>query len=254
VFLPSLTFFVWTALLLGGAATVFGPLLGAVIFWVLQAFVGAVLPALVESGILSFMTSQQASTMRFILVGIGLILLIVLSMVLVRQYRWKSILMLAIVAVYWLISAETGNVYLSSLGDQSAIESAGDGRLVQWKRIWESMPGSYLLGHAPAKEYFEEHGIFSESEYFLILFRYGFIGLCAYVLFMLSIVLPALSIKRENAFLLVAPVVLWAFAALSSNPLHSNKLAVVIAFTLGFVFSLVYGRTCMSEVDGNRAR
>jgi neutral amino acid transport system permease protein len=77
VFLPSLTFFVWTALLLGGAATVFGPLLGAVIFWVLQAFIGAVLPALVESGILGFMTSQQASTMRFILVGVGLILLIV---------------------------------------------------------------------------------------------------------------------------------------------------------------------------------
>ncbi len=77
VFLPSLTFFVWTALLLGGAATVFGPLLGAIIFWVLQAFVGALLPALVESGILGFMTTQQASTMRFILVGIGLILLIV---------------------------------------------------------------------------------------------------------------------------------------------------------------------------------
>ena len=77
VFLPSLTFFVWTALLLGGAATVFGPLLGAVIFWVLQAFVGALLPALVESGILGFMTTQQASTMRFILVGVGLILLIV---------------------------------------------------------------------------------------------------------------------------------------------------------------------------------
>lgn len=77
VFLPSLTFFVWTALLLGGAATVFGPLLGAVIFWVLQAFVGATLPALVEAGVLDFMTSQQASTLRFILVGIGLILLIV---------------------------------------------------------------------------------------------------------------------------------------------------------------------------------
>ena len=77
VFLPSLTFFVWTALLLGGAATVFGPLLGAVIFWVLQAFVGALMPALVESGILGFLTAEQASTARFIIVGAGLILLIV---------------------------------------------------------------------------------------------------------------------------------------------------------------------------------
>jgi branched-chain amino acid transport system permease protein len=77
VFLPSLTFFVWTALLLGGAATVFGPLLGAVIFWVLQAFVGSTLPALVQIGVLGFMTTTQVATLRFILVGLGLILLIV---------------------------------------------------------------------------------------------------------------------------------------------------------------------------------
>ncbi|MAP63639.1 MAG: branched-chain amino acid ABC transporter permease, partial [Microbacterium sp.] len=43
VYVTSLTFFVWTALLLGGAATVFGPLLGSLIFWVLQTFLSNVL-------------------------------------------------------------------------------------------------------------------------------------------------------------------------------------------------------------------
>ena len=38
VYVTSLTFFVYTALLLGGAATVFGPLIGSLIFWVLQTF------------------------------------------------------------------------------------------------------------------------------------------------------------------------------------------------------------------------
>ena len=28
-----MTFFIWTILLLGGAATVFGPVLGSIIFW-----------------------------------------------------------------------------------------------------------------------------------------------------------------------------------------------------------------------------
>ena len=77
VYVTSLTFFVWTALLLGGAATVFGPLLGAVIFWVLQAFLSNVLPQLVSSGILPFISSIQASTIRFILVGVGLMLLVI---------------------------------------------------------------------------------------------------------------------------------------------------------------------------------
>lgn len=77
VYVTSLTFFVWTALLLGGAATVFGPLLGAVVFWVLQAFLGSLLPALVSSGILPMVSSQQASTLRFVLVGVGLVLLVI---------------------------------------------------------------------------------------------------------------------------------------------------------------------------------
>ncbi|HAA79261.1 MAG: branched-chain amino acid ABC transporter permease [Microbacteriaceae bacterium] len=77
VYVTSLTFFVWTALLLGGAATVFGPLLGAVVFWVLQAFLSNLLPSLVSSGILPMVTAQQAATLRFVLVGVGLVLLVI---------------------------------------------------------------------------------------------------------------------------------------------------------------------------------
>ncbi|GAA1843871.1 branched-chain amino acid ABC transporter permease [Agromyces salentinus] len=77
VYVTSLTFFVWTALLLGGAATVFGPLLGSLIFWVLQTFLSNFLPALVQAGVLPFMTQIQAGTLRFILVGVALMLLVI---------------------------------------------------------------------------------------------------------------------------------------------------------------------------------
>jgi ABC-type branched-subunit amino acid transport system permease subunit len=77
VYVTSLTFFVYTALLLGGAATVFGPLLGSVIFWVLQTFLGNVLPALVAADILPFMSTIQAATVRFILTGIALMLIVI---------------------------------------------------------------------------------------------------------------------------------------------------------------------------------
>ena len=77
VYVTSLTFFVYTALLLGGAATVFGPIIGSLIFWVLQTFLSNILPQLVTAGILPFMSQIQASTVRFILVGIGLMLLVI---------------------------------------------------------------------------------------------------------------------------------------------------------------------------------
>ncbi|MEU1972101.1 branched-chain amino acid ABC transporter permease [Microbacterium sp. NPDC019599] len=72
----SLTFFLWTILLLGGAATVFGPALGAVIFWVIMGFLDNVLPALAQAGILG-MSTQQAGTLRFILVGVALMLIVI---------------------------------------------------------------------------------------------------------------------------------------------------------------------------------
>ena len=77
VYVTSLTFFVYTALLLGGAATIFGPVVGSVIFWVVQTFLSNVLPALAQSGILPFMSSIQAATLRFILTGIVLMLLVI---------------------------------------------------------------------------------------------------------------------------------------------------------------------------------
>jgi neutral amino acid transport system permease protein len=50
---------------------------GSVIFWVVQTFLSNVLPALAQSGILPFMSSIQAATLRFILTGIVLMLLVI---------------------------------------------------------------------------------------------------------------------------------------------------------------------------------
>ena len=72
----SLTFFLWTILLLGGAATVFGPTLGAVLFWIVFAFLGNLLPALADAGVLP-MSDSQAGTIRFVLVGLALMLLVI---------------------------------------------------------------------------------------------------------------------------------------------------------------------------------
>ena len=72
----SLTFFLWTILLLGGAATVFGPTLGAVLFWVVFAFLGNLLSQLVSAGIIPI-TNLQAGSIRFALDGVALMLLVI---------------------------------------------------------------------------------------------------------------------------------------------------------------------------------
>jgi branched-chain amino acid transport system permease protein len=45
----------------------------------LQAFISNILPQLVQVGVLSFMTGIQAATLRYVLVGIGLMLIVIYS-------------------------------------------------------------------------------------------------------------------------------------------------------------------------------
>ncbi|MDL5352406.1 branched-chain amino acid ABC transporter permease [Microbacterium sp. zg-YB36] len=77
VYVTSQTFYIWTALLLGGAATVFGPVLGAVLFWMVRAFLSNLLPALVEIGWLPFLSGEQSQMLVFVLVGVVLMLLVI---------------------------------------------------------------------------------------------------------------------------------------------------------------------------------
>jgi neutral amino acid transport system permease protein len=73
----GLTFFIWTIMLLGGAATIFGPIVGAMIFWVVLSLTQGILYGLIESGVLGFLSTSQAGQIRFILVGVALMLLVI---------------------------------------------------------------------------------------------------------------------------------------------------------------------------------
>ncbi len=68
------TFNTWTILLLGGAATVFGPVLGSLLFWGALVLVRGVLRGVVPPDVLSV---QQIEQIGWVLVGLTLMLLIV---------------------------------------------------------------------------------------------------------------------------------------------------------------------------------
>ncbi|UKA63869.1 branched-chain amino acid ABC transporter permease [Arthrobacter sp. FW306-04-A] len=73
----ELTFFLWTCLLLGGMATVLGPVIGAMIFWVVLSLTQSILYGLIESGAVTWLTTVQAGQLRYILVGVALMLLMI---------------------------------------------------------------------------------------------------------------------------------------------------------------------------------
>ena len=75
----ALTFFAYAVLILGGAARVIGPVAGSIIFWFLLVFVEQVLRQAVANDLIPnwLMTPNQVGQVRFMLVGLGLMLLMI---------------------------------------------------------------------------------------------------------------------------------------------------------------------------------
>ncbi|CAN5294145.1 branched-chain amino acid ABC transporter permease [soil metagenome] len=70
----SMTFFIYTALLLGGAATVLGPVLGSIVFFALRLLVQGLAGQFVPD---SIMNGQQTEQFSWIVIGITLMLIVI---------------------------------------------------------------------------------------------------------------------------------------------------------------------------------
>lgn len=70
------TFFLWTIMLLGGATRILGPLVGSIIFWVVISLTEGLISVGIDAGILPI-TAVQSGQIRFMLVGLALMLLVV---------------------------------------------------------------------------------------------------------------------------------------------------------------------------------
>jgi neutral amino acid transport system permease protein len=75
----ELTFFAYTVLLLGGAARVLGPIVGAALFWLVLSLTDNILSQAIANGYVStsIISSNQVGQVRFILVGLTLMLLMI---------------------------------------------------------------------------------------------------------------------------------------------------------------------------------
>ena len=78
-FATDITFFAYTVLILGGAARVFGPVVGAIIFWLLISVLGGFFTEATANNVIPnwLMDQNQASLVRFIVMGLALMLLMI---------------------------------------------------------------------------------------------------------------------------------------------------------------------------------
>ncbi|TQK51221.1 amino acid/amide ABC transporter membrane protein 2 (HAAT family) [Streptomyces sp. SLBN-118] len=74
---PAVTFFLYTLLVLGGAGTMLGPVVGSILFWFVLSFIDSALRQAIEADYISpsVISTSEIGAVRFALVGLALILL-----------------------------------------------------------------------------------------------------------------------------------------------------------------------------------
>jgi len=78
-FHTQFTFYLYAVLILGGVARIFGPVVGAILFWFLFNFLTNLLAELSRSGVLpaGVLDSTQVGSIVFVLLGVGIILILI---------------------------------------------------------------------------------------------------------------------------------------------------------------------------------
>jgi neutral amino acid transport system permease protein len=73
----NFTFMTWTVLLLGGAATILGPVVGSAVFFAFLMLTQGLLEGMVNLGWLPFLDVAQVGQIRYLLVGLFLMVLVI---------------------------------------------------------------------------------------------------------------------------------------------------------------------------------
>lgn len=157
----------------------------------------------------------------------------------IQKYNKKELFFL-IIGLILLFNISNLNYLLSLFNEQVMRTSASTmGRLEIWAKLWEMIKLKPIFGYAPYKDYFYSNNLFSENEYILMTWRYGFIGLLLYLaIVILPIAIYFKKITLTNidylkTFLFTFVILI---TALTNNPLSEPRIILIFAFMLAFIF------------------
>lgn len=109
-------------------------------------------------------------------------------------------------------------------------------RFTTWTFLWEMILQKPIIGHGPCKTFFYKNELYSESEYVLYTWRYGFTGLIFYVAW---IFYPAIYLFRKLRArpAILGFVIIPVITAITNNPMKAPVVAGLIAIIFGLLLS-----------------
>jgi O-antigen ligase len=176
---------------------------------------------------------------------------------LIAQISWKQIILqvASLFLVSWLFltfdffnfknltnteEVSHNSDYLLSLINSNAFTSTSvKGRLQVWQELSFQFLQKPIFGHAPQKNYFYENRLYAENGYLLWAWRYGILGLTAFVaLFVLPVKKCIKNIRstlEAKHFLMV--IITFLITNLTNSPLSHTTLSLLFFIFAGVFYS-----------------
>lgn len=143
-------------------------------------------------------------------------------------------------------------IYGNSMFNGAALNShSALGRLEAWKYLWNMIVEKPYFGFGPNKDYFYAHHLYSENEYVLFTWRYGFIGLIMYLLiYFIPFRKLVIQYKTKNSKCLILITLLLIVSAVTNNPLCERNIFILFAVSLGAIYNLTFEKSFKTNANG----
>lgn len=171
-----------------------------------------------------------------------------------KQWLVFGLIVLVCYLFAWMLCSQFFQypIYGNSMFNGAALNShSALGRLEAWKYLWNMIVEKPFFGFGPNKDYFYTHHLYSENEYILFTWRYGFTGLIMYLLFYF-IPLRKLAIQNQtaNSKYLILIILLLLITAVTNNPLCERNIFILFALSLGAIYNLTFKKSLKTDANG----
>ncbi|MAO32783.1 MAG: hypothetical protein CL824_04680 [Crocinitomicaceae bacterium] len=151
----------------------------------------------------------------------------------------KNLIILSVCSLAFLFSNLINKpTYTMSMVKQNPTQSKSvQGRMEVWGDLLLMVKEKPIFGYGPNKNYFYQNKIYSESEYIMFIWRYGIVGLLAYILLLIYLFSVAYNQRLSaEGLLLLQSVVIIGITSLTNNPLSSREISILWGLIIGSFF------------------
>jgi O-antigen ligase len=133
------------------------------------------------------------------------------------------------------------NVLFEEGGGKLMKTGSAKGRLEIWKYLGKMILERPVFGYGGNKEFFYNHKLYAENEYILVAWRYGIIGLVAFLYIYIRSWLDFFRqpIRKDYAVPLLL-IIAFMVTSLTNNPLSDRTISMMYAMILGIGYNQLY--------------